>query len=103
MGDIDELIQEGWQRHEEAPQALAADLEANRELANSAEAAVRFLRLSNLTIGAHLNDWPRAVALAHAVASRMASDPNAAKVLAELAVALAGWAFWPRWCRPPTS
>ncbi|MCB9932252.1 MAG: hypothetical protein H6841_02400 [Planctomycetes bacterium] len=62
--DFNELINGGWARHEKETAALAADLEANVALAQTPQQAGAFLQLANHAIGQHLNDWPRAAALA---------------------------------------
>jgi len=83
---FDELIEHGWQRHADDPEAVAALLEQHAQLAADATQATALLRLSNHAIGEHLRDWPRAVRLAAAVAGGLPDATDAAAPLMSLAV-----------------
>lgn len=85
--DFNELINNGWPRHDKQSAALAADLEANAALAADAQKAVMFLALSNHTIGYHLKDWARARKLAETVVLRLGADHAASPAFGSLAIA----------------
>ena len=66
------LIFEGWRYHDTESERLADELEAADLGDLDGDAAGRCLRLSNHTIGEHLDDWPRARRFAETVC---AADP----------------------------
>jgi hypothetical protein len=84
---FDELIERGWERHAEAPGAIAALLEQHAALATDAAQAAALLRLANHTLGEHLRDWPRAAAYATAIVGTVPGAGAAAGPLTSLAVA----------------
>jgi hypothetical protein len=85
--DFNELINNGWARHDKESAALAADLETHAALASDAPKTVAFLALSSHTIGFHMKDWPRARRLAESVVSRVGNDHAAAPAYGSLAIA----------------
>jgi hypothetical protein len=87
MTTFDELIERGWQRHAEDPQAVADLLEQGATLAVDATQAAALLRLSNHAIGQHLRDWPRAGRLAAAVVRALPDGADSVASLSSLAVA----------------
>ncbi|MBX3475158.1 MAG: hypothetical protein KF754_12300 [Planctomycetes bacterium] len=85
--EFNELVNNGWSRHDKQSAALAADLEQHSALADDAPKAVGFLALSNHTIGYHMKDWPRARKLAETVVARLNPDHAASPALGSLAIA----------------
>jgi len=85
--DLNDLINEGWPRHDKQSAALAADLEQHFALANDGPKAVAFLALANHTIGFHLKDWPRARKLAEAVVGGLDESHAASPAFGSLAIA----------------
>ena len=84
---FDELIEQGWERHADEPQAVAALLEQHAALATDATQAAALLRLSSHTLGEHLRDWPRAAAYAAAIVDTVPDAGTAVGPLTSLAVA----------------
>lgn len=85
--DFNELINGGWARHEKETAALAADLEAHVALAQTPQQVGAFMQLANHAIGQHLNDWPRAAALAEKLMHGRADSHELAMPYSSLAVA----------------
>lgn len=85
--NFDELINQGWARHDKETAALSADLEQHAGLATDAAKAVAFVALSNHTIGYHGKDWPRARKLAERIAGQIKVEPAASSMFGNLAVA----------------
>lgn len=85
--DFNDLINNGWARHDKQSAALAADLEANVALAADGPKAVAFLALSSHTIGFHMKDWPRARKLAETVVGGIEDSAAASPAFGSLAIA----------------
>ncbi|MDR3427445.1 hypothetical protein [Silvimonas sp.] len=85
--NLEELIDTGWQKHATDPHSVAQLLQAHQHLVGNAEQAGNFLRLSNHTIGEHLQDWPQAHALAQSVLAQVPQTTDATNALISLAVA----------------
>lgn len=85
--NFDDLINNGWARHDKETAALATDLEEHYGLADTPQRAVGFFGLANHTIGYHLKDWPRALRLAQRVIGRFKPEPALSPVFASLAIA----------------
>jgi hypothetical protein len=56
-------IDSGWAYHDKESERLARELEASAINGVEADLLIPFLHLANHTIGEHLGDWPRALAL----------------------------------------
>jgi len=84
---FDELINNGWARHDTQSAALAADLEEHQALAATPQNAVALLGLANHTIGYHMKDWPRARALCERVVARFAPEAALSPIFGSLAIA----------------
>ncbi len=67
VDDVESLLQQGWGYHDSNSAGLAAELETVDLSAIELTQAGALLKLSNHTIGEHLNDWPRACTLARQV------------------------------------
>lgn len=65
--DVEALLQQGWGYHDSNSTGLAAQLEAIDLTVIESRQAGALLKLSNHTMGEHLNDWPRACVLARQV------------------------------------
>lgn len=85
--DFDQLINDGWQRHERDTEAVANMLEAHAALADDAAKAGQLLMLSNHAIGGHGGDWPRAAGIAARVVAALPESAELASLLGNLAVA----------------
>jgi hypothetical protein len=57
------LLDDGWEYHDVESERLARELEAAADAGVSTDLSASFLHLSTHTIGQHLGDWPRALAL----------------------------------------
>ena len=81
--DFNELINDGWARHDSETEAVLAQLEANVALADAPDKAVPFIMLATHTAGAHAGDWQRGAALAQYeqcrrwLADELALEPEA--------------------------
>ncbi len=85
--DFNELINDGWARHDSETEAVLAQLEANVALADAPDKAVPFIMLATHTAGAHAGDWPRGAVLAEKVIAPLEESAALAPALGNLAVA----------------
>jgi tetratricopeptide (TPR) repeat protein len=85
--NFDDLINNGWARHDKESAALATDLEEHHALADTPQRAVALLGLSNHTVGYHMKDWPRALRLCERVIARFGPEPALSPVFGSLAIA----------------
>lgn len=85
--NFDDLINNGWARHDKESAALAADLEEHHALADTPQRAVMLLGLANHTIGQHMRDWPRARQLCERVIARFKPEAALSPVFGSLAIA----------------
>jgi tetratricopeptide (TPR) repeat protein len=85
--DFNELINDGWARHDSQTEAVLAALEAHAALADAPEKAVPFIMLATHTAGAHAGDWKRGAALAERVIAPLEESAALAPALGNLAVA----------------
>ncbi|MBV9908183.1 MAG: hypothetical protein JOY52_11515 [Hyphomicrobiales bacterium] len=86
-GSLEALLNDGWRFHEKESARLAAKLEtaAGKEIAP--EHLTSFLNLAIHTIGEHVGDWPRALALGKQALSGHAPTSETAKAWGRLYVA----------------
>ena len=81
------LVQEGWGYHDTDSERLALELESAPLDDTQTTVLAECLRLSNHTIGEHLNDWPRALRLVDkAIAANRTHEPDSATWM-QLAIA----------------
>jgi tetratricopeptide (TPR) repeat protein len=85
--EFDQLIRDGWQRHDTETASVADMLEQNLTLADDASKAAQLIALSNHTIGSHGGDWQRAAEVASRVAASLPETQELAAPLGSLAVA----------------
>lgn len=85
--DFDQLIQDGWQRHEKDTAAVAELIEQHAALADDAGKATQLITLSNHAVGGHGGDWSRAAGIAARVVASLPETPELAAPLGNLAVA----------------
>jgi hypothetical protein len=62
-GSLEKLLNDGWDYHDSESEHLARELEAAAREGVAPGLLASFLHLSAHTIGEHLGDWPRALAL----------------------------------------
>ena len=86
-GSLEALLHAGWQRHDTESEPLATALEAAAEGGVPDASLEPFLHLSLHTIGEHLGDWPRALALGRRVLDGRTPVAETAKAWARLSVA----------------
>jgi hypothetical protein len=86
-GSLERLLNDGWDYHDKESEHLARELEvvAQEEVAPAFLAP--FLHLSAHTIGEHLGDWPRALALGNRVLDGRIPAVETAKAWGRLCVA----------------
>ncbi|MCC7508977.1 MAG: hypothetical protein IT464_06350 [Planctomycetes bacterium] len=85
--DFNELINNGWARHDKETAVVAGELEAHVALASDAGKAVQLITLAVHTIGSHGREWRRAAALAERVVAALPETAELAPALGNLAVA----------------
>jgi hypothetical protein len=69
---LEKLLNDGWGYHDKESKRLASELEAMAQPGVAPGLLTPFLHLATHTIGAHLGDWPRALALGkHVLAGHM--------------------------------
>lgn len=90
------LLDDGWEYHDVESERLGRELEAAADAGVSTDLSASFLHLSTHTIGQHLGDWPRALALGKRILRGRESDAEAANACERLYVAavLAGDAIY---------
>jgi hypothetical protein len=84
---LDQLLNEGWAYHDTEGERLARELETAAERGVPSALLGRFIHLSTHTIGEHLSDWPRALALGRRILGDAVEGPEAAMVFQRLHVA----------------
>jgi hypothetical protein len=84
---LQELLDNGWAYHDKESERLARELEASAINGVVADLLIPFLHLSNHTIGEHLGDWPRALALGKRVLADQTPTTETAKAWGRLYVA----------------
>ena len=90
------LLDDGWKYHDTESERLARELESAAEGGVSSNLLASFLHLSTHTIGEHLRDWPRALALGKRILQGRENDAEAADASERLYIAavLAGDAVY---------
>ncbi len=91
-----QLLDDGWKYHDTECDRLASELESAAECDVPSTLLAAFLHLSTHTIGEHLQDWPRALALGKRILQGRETDAEVAKASERLYVAaiLAGDAIY---------
>ena len=84
---LDILLNDGWNYHDTESERLACELEAAADGAVTPALLTSFLDLSTHTIGEHLGDWPRALALGKRVLAGHTPAADTARAWARLYVA----------------
>jgi hypothetical protein len=84
---LDKLLNDGWSYHDSESGHLAGELEAAALDGVAPLQLAPFLHLSTHTIGEHLGDWPRALALGKRVLDGQTPDGATAKAWGRLQVA----------------
>ena len=84
---LEKLLNDGWAYHDRESERLARELEAVADPDVALSLLVPFLHLSNHTIGGHLSDWPRALALGRRVIEGKTPVAETAKAWGRLSVA----------------
>lgn len=85
--DFNELIKNGWARHDKHTGEVSAELEAHAGLADDPGKAVQLITLAVHMMGGHAGEWARAAALADRVVKALAESAELAPALGNLAVA----------------
>ena len=86
-GSSERLLNDGWDCHDKESERLARELEAAAREEVAPELLAAFLHLSTHTIGEHLGDWPRALALGRHVLEGQTPVLETAKAWGRLYVA----------------
>jgi hypothetical protein len=86
-GSLEALLNNGWRFHEAESERLARQLEAAAGNGIAPELLTPFLHLAIHTIGEHLGDWPRALALGKQALSSHTTVSETAKAWGWLYVA----------------
>jgi hypothetical protein len=84
---LEKLLNDGWTYHDSKSGHLARELEAAALDGVAPDRLVTFLHLSTHTIGEHLGDWPRALALGKRVLDGHTPDARTAKAWGRLRAA----------------
>jgi hypothetical protein len=84
---LEQLLSDGWKYHDTESERLARELEAAGTVGVPAALVASFIHLSTHTIGQHLRDWPRALALGRRVLQDRIPNAEAAKACERLYVA----------------
>jgi hypothetical protein len=84
---LKELLKEGWAYHDKESERLARELEAAAGPDVAPSLLAPLIHLSNHTIGAHLGDWTRALALGRRVLDGRTPVAETAKAWGRLSVA----------------
>jgi hypothetical protein len=84
---LEKLLDDGWAYHDKESERLARELEAVADPGIPPSLLVPFVHLSNHTIGGHLNDWPRALALGRRVVEGKTPLAETARAWGRLSVA----------------
>jgi hypothetical protein len=84
---LEKLLNDGWGYHDKESERLARELEAVAQAAVMPRLLTPFMQLSIHTIGAHLGDWPRALASGKRVLAGHAPVQETAKAWGWLHVA----------------
>jgi hypothetical protein len=86
-GSWERLLNDGWDYHDKESEHLARELEAAAQEGVAPGLLASFLHLSAHTIGEHLGDWPRALALGKRVLDGRMPALETAKAWGRLYVA----------------
>lgn len=86
-GSLEQLLNDGWDYHDKESERLARELEAFAPEGIAPGLLVSFLHLATHTIGEHLGDWPRALALGRRVLDGQMPVLETAKAWGRLYVA----------------
>jgi len=86
---LETLLHDGWAYHDRDSGRLARELESAAGERIAPQRLAPFLHLATHTIGAHLGDWPRALALGQKVLAGHTPDADTAKAWGRLHVAAA--------------
>ncbi len=86
---LETLLHDGWHHHDQESSRLARQLESAAGERIAPQRLVAFLYLATHTIGAHLGDWPRALALGRKVLAGHTPGPDTASAWGRLHVAAA--------------
>jgi hypothetical protein len=84
---VDKLINDGWAYHADESERLTRELEAAVEEMAAPALIAPFLVLATHTIGEHLGDWPRALALGKRTLDGRVPAPETGKAWGVLYVA----------------
>jgi hypothetical protein len=84
---LERLLNDGWSYHDKESQRLARELEVVADPDVAPDLLAPFVHLSNHTIGGHLRDWPRALALGRRVLEGKTPLAETAKAWGRLSVA----------------
>jgi hypothetical protein len=86
-GSLENLLNDGWDYHDKESERLSRELEAAAEKEITSGDLAPFLHLSGHTIGEHLGDWVRALALGKRVLDGQTPTSETAKAWGRLYVA----------------
>jgi len=84
---LEKLLDDGWTYHDRESERLARELEAVADPDIAPDLLAPFVHLSNHTIGGHLGDWPRALALDRRVIEGKTPLAESARAWGRLSVA----------------
>jgi hypothetical protein len=84
---LETLLSDGWHYHDTEAERLSRELETAAEAGVAPALLAPFVDLTSHTIGEHLGDWPRALALGKRVLQGHAPAPETAKAWKALYVA----------------
>jgi len=84
---LKDLLKDGWDYHDKESERLARELEAAAIEGVGTDLLIPFLHLSTHTIGEHLGDWPRALALGKRVLDDQMPTAETARAWGRLYVA----------------